>query len=297
MFPGRVSGVAAAITGQSTAAIGALFTAFAAQFAAPGLSTPTAGQAGTFAALAGVPLAGGISSRTSVNSLSTDVQSLTAALVASFGGVSAVTVGATAIARAPEAYMADPEALAATWQIMVRAPFAASRTDVDQDALWRGFLDVRDAARSVTLAAAAIVPTTLDLVERQQAKLLLGWTMESVAFAALAEAAAGRAYHTGNEIADDILTLTDSLSAVVDIEIAAPGERIQLMNLLSETVAVLEKKQVTLPRTTSIRVWDMPASVLAYMAYDTDDGLLTLVGLNSGRNPILYDGDVTILNA
>ena len=294
-FPGQISGIAAAISGLSASTVGSMFKAFSAGF-----------DIGSASQITQASVAGNLTSVATV-------------LATSYGSVSGVIVGADTIGRTPEALLADPEALAGILQSMVRAPFAApataivrraisygatepvavdtdARAVVTQDQLWSGFRDLRDAGRAIVDEAAAMTANTLDLATRQTAKLQIGTTVEQVAFACLCEASAGKTYQTADLVANDIDTLTTIHSAIVDIERTAPDERKQLTNLLTETVRVLEKKQVTVPRVTQYRTSNIPASVLAYQAYETDDNLFTLVALNAGRNPILYDGVVSILN-
>ena len=61
---------------------------------------------------------------------------------------------------------------------------------------------------------------------------------------------------------------------------------------LGEVMAGL---RIRLPRIEDLAVVEMPASVLAYMLYDSGDDTQTLIDLNLGQTPLLFDGEVKVL--
>lgn len=269
-FPGIVTGIAAAITNISAANILSMFNAFT--MGIPVLSAATVG------------IVGGV------------IGSAVSILSNAFGAVSAVRMAAGAITNDVNYLLSEPARLGSQLNALVRAPFNAVDT-VTAPELWGGYLDLADHATAIAAQAAAINPTTADLIVRQNTLILTAATLGGVAFTALAEAAAGKTYRVADEVADDITTLTDVYEQMVDLLEFAPSIRLSTQSLLAEIAAVLAAKRVTLPNVVPLKVYEMPASVMAYMLYDTADDLETIIGLNAGKSPILYDGEVLTLHA
>lgn len=267
VFPGPLSGIAAAITGLSTSALVSLFNEFQSAFVTP---------VSTISQLV----------------LGSAVGAIVGAVSAEFGNVETVGTLARQFARTPELIVSDATRLGPMLSNLMRAPF--DDTSVPQDRLWLGMQDVGNAAIDIMAQAAAISGTTPDLSQRAAGMAILGATMQEAAFVSLCEAAAGKDYATTQEVANDVAILSDhrrTLSGLSKI----PAIRTQIDRLYAETMAVLQKDQVTLPDVVQMRVNELPASQIAYNLYEGMGYLQTVVGLNAGQSAVLYDETVNVL--
>lgn len=267
VFPGPLSGIAAAITGLSTSALVSLFSEFQSAYVAP-VSVISQGVLGAA------------------------VGSIVGAVSSEFGNVETVGTLARQFARTPEMVVTDAGQLGGTLHALIRAPF--DDLGVPQDRLWNGMHDVGNAAIDIMTQAAAIAGTTPDLANRAAGMAVLGATMQEAAFIALCEAAAGKDYATTQEVANDVSILSDhrrTLSGLTKI----PAIKQQIDKLYAETMQALQKEAVTLPDVVTIRVNEMPASQIAYSLYESMADLPTLIGLNAGQSPICYDESTSIL--
>jgi prophage DNA circulation protein len=271
-FPGLITGIAASISGLSASAIGALFAAFSAGL--DGIASARQFTQATTAVLTGA------------------VGSVTSVMTRAFGEVAGIQSAVDALTRFPERALSDVTGLARQFETMVRAPLGD--LTVSQQRLFDGFVSLHETAAQITYAAALIVPNTDDLFVRQSGLLAIGSTMQVVAFASICEVVAGKKYATSEQVSGDIATVSQMRDALPVVLLSAADVQ-RLTRLYADTVAVLAKEQVALPEVREIRVHQFPASVLAYQLYETDADLQTIIGLNAGRNPILYDGTVNIL--
>lgn len=267
IFPGILSGIAAAITGLSASALTAMFNEFKSALVSPVSYLSQQVLGGAASAIIGT-------------------------VAAEFGNVATVALMARQVARSPEYIVADAQRFGDTLFATMRAPF--DDLTVPQSRLWSGMADVADAATAVLADAAAITPNTPDLASRQTALVLLGATMMQAAFVSLCEAAAGKTYATVAEVSADIATLSDMRRSLAGI-MTSPAVKAAVDHIYAETMQVLQKEQVTLPDVMKIRVNELPASEIAYQLYDGIGDLTTLVGLNAGQSPALYDEQVSVL--
>lgn len=315
MFPGLVSGIAAAITGLATSALFAMWQSFQAAFGSVlGVGSVVSGISG----IAGIS-SGGVSGLLtsarygSVSGLSTAVLSqatsaplsgTTAATVldavAAVGGDMATAFGASQVVTLMARMLGrfhdvQPSSIALSLYALTRAPFE-DQDAVSQSDLWAGFLALSDRAQAILADAVAITPTTTDLIVRRNALTVLGTTVQATAFCGLCEAAVGKTYRTADTVAEDVATLNTVYDLTAELNIGTE-DRNRLSHLLAETVSVLHREQVTLPSVIGFEVPEMPASVLCYHLYESDTDLETIVGLNDGRTPVLYDGSINVLRA
>lgn len=272
VFPGLLSGIAASITGLSALALVGLFNSFVSQVSSLAIS---ALSGATFAVV--VNAIGSVASHVS----------------AAFGSVAGVRAATLALIGVPGRIVSDTAAFAGNMQALFEAPFAATDTVLQSD-LWRGYMGMLTLAREQTAAALAIPTSTVDYTIRREVLLLTATALQAASFVALCHAAAGKKYETAEQIEVDVAVLVDAFDGLAELDLLT-ADRNRLSGMLSETVAVLQRLEVTLPRVVSFAVPEMPASVLAYMLYDSDDKQQTLVGLNAGQNPILYNGAVNVL--
>lgn len=271
VFPGLLSGIAASITGLSALALVGLFQAFQSQIASLGL-----GAIGgtTFAAV-----------QSAVGALTTETR-------AAFASVSGVRAAVVSLEAAPGRIVTD----VATFANDVEAVFSAPFSDLEtlQIDLWRGYMGMLTLARTQVAAASAIPTSTLDYAVRRTVLTQFATVFVGASFVALCHAAAGKTYDTAEQVEVDIGTLVGAYDSLTELDLLTV-DRNRLSGLLSETVAVLQRLEITLPHIIAFKVPEMPASVLTYMLYDSDDKMQTIVGLNAGKNPVLYDGTVNVL--
>jgi prophage DNA circulation protein len=270
-FPGRAFGIAAAITNISAAAITNMFSAFSSGFDLP------LGAA-------------------SVAAISSQLASITGAIGTAFNSVNAVVASVRSFEVASSYQLSVPVALASNLQTMVRAPFEATDR-VTPSQIYSGFLPVFERSQATIAAAQAIAPTTLDLVQRKVAMNVLGGTMSGVAFCSLAEAAAAQTYKTSEQVSSVVSQLTSFHNAIKDNYSFDQQNDLSLQALLYEISAVLAAQQVVLPNVVPFEVHDIPASVMTYLLYDDLERLDTVIGLNSGKDMLDYDGRVLTLHA
>lgn len=270
IFPGLTSGIAAAITNLSASAIGEMFASFSAN----------------------VPIAQGVQT---TELLIKSIGEVTSSLVSSFGAVADVRSNAIMLSQSIESIVNDPSVIAKQLQTMVRSPFDAVKA-VRADELWRGFSEIGEIGKSFYDQSQTISPDTMDLAIRRQIMSNLGGLFAGVAFSAMAEAAAGKTYSVANAIELDMASLTDLHSTFIEMQQFDNGMRLSTAAILSEIIAVLEAELVTLPNVVSTKVNDIPASVLAYMLYDNDKDLGTIVSINSSQAPMLLNETANILH-
>ena len=263
LFPGVVSGIAAVVTGLAGSAVTQLFAAFAARFSPP-------------------------RSESSRSVLAAGVTRIAATAAGRFGA----TAAATRIARDAGALVAQPETLASQLGSLNRGPF--DDLALANPVLVRGFAALIDTANGIGLDAAAIGPATLDLTLRQDSLSDIADANRGAAFAGLAEAMAGRAHVTSEDVAADETLLETAFESVQASSLPGEDHR-RLAQVYVAASEVLRDREVRLPRLAEIGVVEFPASVLSYQIYDTDAQTQVLASINSRLNPILYDGQVSVL--
>lgn len=139
--------------------------------------------------------------------------------------------------------------------------------------------------------------STLDLETRGIALYMLGIYTEAMAFACLCEAVVAKEYATSDQVEAVEIDLLARWDVIQSRSLPADVHR-ELRKLLTATSEVLRDLEVRLPRVVTIESHFMPASVLAYQLYDTDDKQQQLIDLNMGDrpvNPMLYNGPVRAL--
>lgn len=186
-----------------------------------------------------------------------------------------------------------PARLAELMAEAFREPFESD--DVSQTRLVRGMKRVMTVKVNVLASeAAAIVETTHDLKTRKANLTLLVDSIRAATFVDLADAIAGRAYETAEDVADDEDYLADLYGLIQesDIDYDTLRDIGDVYVAVSEVLAGLE---VRLPRVTAVAVVEIPASVLAYQLYDDAAKVDQVVNLNPSLNPILYDGSASAL--
>lgn len=286
VFPGLVSGIAALVTGLAGAAVTAAFAAFVKSFGAP--------QTAFSGSLSGV----------SRGALETAIADIAVPLDRFFGGA---TSSPARLIDDAGLLLDRPETLAEVFEDALRAPFEAIDTRAgpapasDDDPvtlsaveLIRGYRAALGEAAVHSELAAAIQPTTLDLVARKEHLSSLAGLSEAALFCCLAEAMAGRAYTTAEQVEADEKLLTETFATLQSRGLPAEIHA-QCADIMVATSEVLSEAIVRLPRTVEIDPLNTPASVLAYELYEDDARLWQVVDLNPDQDPVLLARAATVL--
>lgn len=264
-LPGIVTGgVAAYVTGIATSALTSLFQQFADLYPAP-------------------------NSPESARVLAAAVGDIGASLDASFR--SAGTAGAD-LARDSARLARDPAALADAIHAAVRAPL-----DDDTYAapdLVTGYISLAGLAESIAAEAASVAVTTSDRAARQSALDTLAAHLDAAAFLAMADAMAGRDYTTADEVTRDEDRLAGRIDSIQGRTLDAATHD-AVLSVYTAASEVMQAAAVRLPRLVTMRVNNLPLSVLAYHLYESDARVPTLVDLNLAANPILVAGSTSVL--
>lgn len=266
LFPALVSsGIPAVVGNLASAAVIAIWDAFSRTYSASGVSART------------------------VSSLSDRVVAIGDALVTAFGSASStparIVTDAGYLAR-------DAAALGQRMVTSLEAPFD---DDTISDAqMIAGFTALNDLAVSMADDADAMETDTLDKAARADLTRTLAAHLEAASFAGLARAMAIAAYATADDVERDEVALADRYGTLQARTLAEAIE-IAVRDIHVAAADVLRDSAVRLPRLTTLRVNNYPASVLAYMLYDDDSATQTLVDLNLDQTPVLLGGDVQAL--
>lgn len=270
LYPGLVAGIAATVTSLAGATISTLMADLGAAW-----SVPRNAVSGSAVASA-------------LSAIGTQVAQ-------SFGSVSDLTGAATAMSTAPERLMGDGLLVATAMETLFRAPF--EDLSVDGTALSTGFAAVHEVSAGIVDEALAILPTTLDLAERQAILLDIGMAGMAASVAALAEAAAGTTWHSADavHIAEQNLVNRHQIIQAADTARLTAIAATQLADTVAAALDVLKNQELRLPRIDPLAITNMPASYLAYMLYETFDRTQTIVDLNLDQHPGLLDERALVL--
>lgn len=271
MFPGNFGAIAALVTGLSSSVTSRLFAQFVADFGDPLLSP------------------------SSVEIVAASIGDIVSAFAAPMMSVDDVTDSWDALVAGAYRAIGNAEVLGGETQALFRGPFEDLRATYSAADIRSALIDAHDAIVAVDAAAANIPVTTGDYIARRNAILTYSGYCRSIVLASMCEALVADVYTNANAVAD-----AQSLLMRLFVEIPADTMAHDVGQELSRTVAaamdVLRKIEMQLPRIESIDTVDMPASVLAYMLYDTDERTQTLIGLNDASNPLLFDNSVLVLS-
>jgi prophage DNA circulation protein len=264
-LPGLVSGVAALVTGLAGDAVTALFDEFVKTYGDPN-SLRTA---------------------TVIADALTDV---VGTLEDAFQ--QATDVPAQIIAR-KDLLVRRSDRLAELLIGAYREPFG-DQTLTD-DKLVSGFRDAFQMSGFVRDEADVISPDTADLSGRKISLIVLADTLRAAAFASMAEAIAGRDFTTADDVERYETLLAESFDSIQGLELSGDLHS-QLLGIYTATSEVLRDTSVRLPRIAEFDVNNVPASILAYQLYESDDDLNTIVSLNLDQDPILFAGNTNALS-
>lgn len=180
---------------------------------------------------------------------------------------------------------------------LFQAPFEDATVSAAD--LVTGYLGAFASLQGYAAEVDAIDPTTADLANRQASADIFVTSCLASCFAAIAEGMAakahGKVYATAEDVDADVAALNDAWAALAERSFDA-DLRAALSEIMVRTSDVLGNLEVTLPRIVGLDAPDIPASVLSYLLYDTDDKQDTLIGLNVEQPPWLFSGAVSALS-
>lgn len=224
--------------------------------------------------------------------LADGVTAIADAFAAGFGAAAEVVRIERRVAEQAAALVDDAAALGDYLHDLWRAPFDDAA--ISNAALVTGFRKVWAACEAEATEASRVSPDTLDKVGRADSLNALATIGLAACLASGAEAMAGKTYVTTDEIDYDEQILLAWVEAMTDRSLKhdLALELKAVTDALGEVMAGL---RIRLPRIEDLAVVEMPASVLAYMLYDSGDDTQTLIDLNLGQTPLLFDGEVKVL--
>ena len=274
VFPGRTSAIAALVTGLSAQFVGELFTLFQNAYGTPAMSAVTE----TF--------------------MAKQVTAVAETFVTAFGSVEAVQTAAGHLISAPERYATSAPMLSNELTALFRGPFEdISATYTGQDIV-NGMAQAASQATQMHAVAAAIPTTgltaTLDYQVRSRSLYTYATFIQLACLSSMAEAMAGTTYTTVDGVASAERQLL-ALYEAIPTETLPSDTAAAIAKIVAAAMDVLRQEELQLPNIGWLDVPQFPASVLTYMLYDADDRTDTLVDLNAGINPALFDGAVNIL--
>lgn len=274
VFPGRTSTIAALVTGLSATFVNDLFTLFQNTYGTPSMSAVTE----TF--------------------MANQVTAVADTFLTAFGSVEAVQTSANHLIAAPERYATNAPMLADELTTLFRGPFEDLAVTYTGQDIVNGMAQVASQAADMHVSVNSIPTTgstaTLDYQVRSQALYTYATFIQLACLSSMAEAMAGTTYTTVNGVASAERQLM-ALYEAIPTETLPSDTAAAIAKIVAAAMDVLRQEELQLPNIGALDVPQFPASVLAYMLYDSDDRTDTLVDLNSGMNPALYDGDVNIL--
>lgn len=267
VLPGIVSGVAAVVSGLASSATSAIFDAFLAAYAKP-------------------------ASTKSLSQVASVLQSVGAVINESFGRSSSAP---SRLSRQSEVFVRHPERAIPLMVAAFRDPF--DDDTITTKSLISGFKYVRQSAAEQWDIANSIQPTTTDLAARANAARLLAASLEAAAFASMADAMASMTYTTSDDVESDELEMSESFGSVQSRELEAEIHA-AMVQIHMSAASVMQKASVRLPFVSTIGlVAPLPASVLTYMLYETDDNLMPIVELNLDKDPVLMPQGAVVLTS
>jgi hypothetical protein len=267
-----VSGIAALVSGLASSAVTRAFDAFVAQYRVP-------------------------RSVASALVLADSIRDIATSLDVSFG---LATTAPSRLYDRADTYARFVSTARSLFIDSFRVPFELD--DLSNRDLVKGFDAVAIEAAAVSAQAAAINPTTIDRSDRQISQETIGMFCEFAAFCSMADAMAGRAYTTGEEVESDEALLTETYGRIQERGLPAE-QHADMSDIYTATSEVLRDIGVRLPRTSMIDAKNLPASVLAYMLYEQDgmnngvilERLQQIVDLNLNQDPCLLAKDTRVL--
>lgn len=271
MFPGDFGAIAALVTGLSQSTIAGLFDQFVADF--------------------GNPLLGSVS----LDAVSKAIADVAGVFAAPMMAVEAVAEAVESLVFDGFRMVSNPEVLGIETKALFRGPFDDIRATYTPEQIRSVLVDTHDAIVAVEADALLIPTTTADYIARRNAILTYSGFCKSVVLALMCETLVAETFTTANAVAE-----AEALLMRLYGEIPADTLGHDVGQDLAKTVAaamdVLRKLELQLPRIETVDTVEMPASVLAYMLYDTDQRVPTLIGLNDSSNPLMLPKSVTVLS-
>lgn len=174
-------------------------------------------------------------------------------------------------------------------------PFASA---MEARRVFTGFVGMEALFESWDLEAVQIEGFTRDLLMRRKNLELLSGLCRAATLMSLCEAVAVQVFQTAESLDRDrrlLLSRRERLFADGGIALLDDYFRGVLDDVFNQATGLLNNLELQLPKIGTLEIWDLPASVLAYLLYDDDGRANEIMALNEGLNPVLYDGEVKVL--
>lgn len=218
------------------------------------------------------------------------------AVVSRFDSLSAAPDVANAGRRletSAERYLSNGSELAAEMETLWRGPFEDYSYDGLEIASAMSAVDSE--LEDIQAAAHEINPTTSDLILRQSTMLTMAAHGRLVTLAAMADALSSGTHTTAESVHQAQATLLETYGAI-DLDLVDNDLGESIKDVVGAAMQVLRDKELQLPRVDDQKLAaPMPASVLAYLLYGSDDRLITIADLNPTQNPILLEYEANVL--
>lgn len=175
----------------------------------------------------------------------------------------------------------------------------AADANVSNSDLVTGYGKTWDYLAAYALVVDAIEPSTYDLSIRQAASDEFVTACLVSCFVAICEGMAGKSkssdYKTAEDVEADLSALAAKWAVLADRSVDV-SVRAAVADIYRNVAKILQALEVTLPHIVTIDAPVVPASVLSYWLYDTDANEEAIINLNTDQPPLLYDGDVSVMN-
>jgi prophage DNA circulation protein len=271
MFPGDFGAIAALVSGLAASVTASLFDQFVADFGNP-LLPPV-----------------------SLDAVTKAIKDVAGAFAAPMAAVEAVGAASESLLVDGFRLVANSEVLGRETMAMFRGVFDDVRRTYEPEQIRSALIDAHDMVFAVETEALSIPVSTVDYVARRNAILTYTGFCRSVVLASMCETLVAETYSNATAVADAEALLM-RLLAEIPADTMAHDVGQELAKVVNAAMGVLRKLELQLPRVETIRTVEMPASVLSYLLYDTDERTQTLIGLNDGSNPLMFDKNVAVLS-
>lgn len=235
---------------------------------------------------------GSLQSDASISAMASAVRS-TAASFNDLTGAADVSLAVAHFTESAERYVLDPPTLATETQKLFRGAF--EDTTYTGEEITRTLRKVDAVLADVAADGEAITPSTLDYAARRSALLDYATHCRLCTLACMADAISGTTYVTADAVEDAQTLLLDTYAAI-DLTRINNDLGLEIGNVVAAAMEVLRELELQLPRIESQLLFTpTPASVLAYMLYEDEARVQTLIDLNMDQNPALFERRANIL--
>lgn len=204
-----------------------------------------------------------------------------------------VALGIDHLSDDPDLYVVDGTALAGQLTLLARGAFEDDTYSGEE--IVRALRRVNGVLEGVRAEGLATPTTTLDYLTRRHLALTYSTYCRIVTLSSMAEAMAGTTYISADAVQASETLLLD-IYADLDMDQVDATTAQALAEVVAAAMDVLRQQEMQLPRISEQALFaPLPASVLAYMLYESEERTDTIVALNMTSNPILIERAANVL--